>query len=200
MLRTICGQNGICPSSFTIREQAVKKNGERCIGSGGFADVYLGICRGEEVALKVWRIRDEEAMKDFCKEAVVLNSLRHENITSFYGVETNLFPLCLVCEWMPFGTIVSYLKNQPSANRLTLLVDIVAGLSDLHNMDIIHGDLKGSNILINGQHRACLCDFGLAAFTYGGRTMGTTSIKATTTVGRRQKLWIPSDLDFRGPM
>ncbi|KAJ6472148.1 kinase-like domain-containing protein, partial [Mycena vitilis] len=36
------------------------------------------------------------------------------------------------------------------------------GLDYLHSMDIVHGDLRGSNILISDECTACLADFGLA--------------------------------------
>jgi len=154
----------------------VQRQGERHEASGGFADVWKGRYRGEDVALKVFRLSARDVatgplLKDFCKEAVVLKYLRHPNITSLLGIETNMFPLCLVCEWMPLGTITFYLTQQPSADRLLLLADVSRGLSYLHDMDIVHGDLKGANILINGKRKACIADFGVAAFSYTDRTV-----------------------------
>ncbi|OCH91148.1 kinase-like protein [Obba rivulosa] len=146
IVRTLCGKNNICPSSFTLPEKSLQRRHERCMGSGGFAD-------GNDVALKVWKIQDQgrinpDTVTDFCKEAVVLKYLRHPNITTFYGIETTIFPLCLVCEWMPLGTINSYLEQEPSSNRLALLSDVAAGLSYLHESNIVHGDLKGVSLLI----------------------------------------------------
>ncbi|OCH87497.1 kinase-like protein [Obba rivulosa] len=187
MLRTLCGKNEICPSSFTLPEKFLQKHSDRPIASGGFADVWRGTYQGKDVAIKVWRFHGRDitprVLKDFCKEAVVLRYLKHPNITSFIGIETVVFPLCLVCEWMPLGTLVSYLLQHPNTNRLDLLVDVTAGLTYLHAMDIAHGDLKGANILVNQRRRACLCDFGLAAFRYENRTacMPTPSVDGGTT-------------------
>ncbi|KAG6825509.1 hypothetical protein H0H92_003436, partial [Tricholoma furcatifolium] len=41
--------------------------------------------------------------------------------------------------------------------------DVAHGLQFLHEHDILHGDLKGSNVFINSSQRACLADFGLAS-------------------------------------
>jgi len=48
-------------------------------------------------------------------------------------------------------------------DRLQLLLDICHGLQVLHTHNIIHGDLKGANILINNSGWACLTDFGLSS-------------------------------------
>ncbi|OCH94856.1 kinase-like protein [Obba rivulosa] len=174
LLRNLCGTNGICPLSFIVPEQLLQKQNDRPMASGGFCDVWRGIYRGHDVALKVWRVYRKETiapatLTNFCKEAAVCKHLRHPNIVSFYGIDTTLFPLCLVCEWMPLGTIADYLTKQPTANRLILLVDIVAGLSYLHDVDIMHGDLKGSNVLVNRERKACLADFGLASFSHDSK-------------------------------
>ncbi|KAG6805697.1 hypothetical protein H0H92_014346, partial [Tricholoma furcatifolium] len=41
--------------------------------------------------------------------------------------------------------------------------DVAHGLEFLHEKNIVHGDLKGANVLINSSQRACLADFGLAS-------------------------------------
>ena len=44
--------------------------------------------------------------------------------------------------------------------RITL--QVAKGISYLHKQDIIHGDIKPSNILINGKDEIKVCDFGLS--------------------------------------
>ncbi|KAG6917754.1 hypothetical protein DXG01_001292 [Tephrocybe rancida] len=44
-----------------------------------------------------------------------------------------------------------------------VVLDVASGIAYLHEKDIIHGDLKGANILVDGCGRACLADFGLSA-------------------------------------
>jgi len=71
-----------------------------------------------------------------------------------------------VSEWMGKGNIRNFLKNCGEVNRAQLLVDVAHGLEYLHSLDVVHGDLKGANILINRDGRACLTDFGLSTIAY----------------------------------
>jgi serine/threonine protein kinase len=90
--------------------------------------------------------------------------------------------LTMVSPWMDNGTVLDYLKRQRSSqslvNRLVRilfgkpikrhyliplqLVEIAQGLSYLHSQDVVHGDLRGANILVDRQGRAQLADFGLS--------------------------------------
>ncbi|KAG6811443.1 hypothetical protein H0H92_007360 [Tricholoma furcatifolium] len=63
---------------------------------------------------------------------------------------------------MKHGDINAYLKNNPATPRLPLAVDVASGLWYLHENDIIHGDLKGPNILIDDAGQARLADFGIS--------------------------------------
>ncbi|KAF7336031.1 hypothetical protein MSAN_02316800 [Mycena sanguinolenta] len=49
-----------------------------------------------------------------------------------------------------------------TTHRNRLLLEIAQGLEYLHSMDVVHGDLRGNNILITDEGSACLSDFGLA--------------------------------------
>jgi len=67
----------------------------------------------------------------------------------------------MVSRWMEKGNINEFVKAHPEANLLGLLVGVAEGLIYLHNNEMIHGDLKGANILIDEAGNACLADFGL---------------------------------------
>ncbi|THU98776.1 kinase-like protein [Dendrothele bispora CBS 962.96] len=77
----------------------------------------------------------------------------------------------LVLPWCKNGCAPEYLRRNPSADRLQLvcldirrILDVAQGLKYLHTMKppIVHGDLKGNNILITDEGRGTLSDFGLA--------------------------------------
>ncbi|OCH85408.1 kinase-like protein, partial [Obba rivulosa] len=138
-------------------------------GSGGFADVWKGNYNGELVAVKV--IRDAPRSfsgraESLFREAVIWKYLEHPNITPFYGIDPQNANSSFVSKWMLHGTVMDYLRRNPSAYRLDFVVHVAAGLKYLHDMGIVHGDIKGSNILINEKLIACLADFGLAALSY----------------------------------
>ncbi|KIJ10300.1 hypothetical protein PAXINDRAFT_52882, partial [Paxillus involutus ATCC 200175] len=55
--------------------------------------------------------------------------------------------------------------------------DVAAGLQYLHSRSVVHGDLSGSNVLIDGNERACISDFGLSTLLtqLGGSTFATSN-------------------------
>ncbi|KAJ7260878.1 kinase-like domain-containing protein [Mycena haematopus] len=111
----------------------------------------------------------------FCREALVWKDLRHPNILPFLGIDRDSFPssLCMVSPWMNHGTVINYLKNHGYANVNKLLYEIAKGLEYLHSRNIVHGDLRGANILIKEDWSACLTDFGLSIFSDATSTMST---------------------------
>ncbi|KIK64047.1 hypothetical protein GYMLUDRAFT_162160 [Collybiopsis luxurians FD-317 M1] len=78
----------------------------------------------------------------------------------------------LVLPWFSNGSASEYLRRNPGANRLRLvtdhssqILDVAEGLKYLHTCKpkpIVHGDMKGNNILITDDGRATLSDFGLS--------------------------------------
>lgn len=93
--------------------------------------------------------------------------------------------LFMVSEWMGNGNIKQYLKQYPHVNRHPLLLDIARGVAYLHSMNVVHGDLKGVNILVRDDGSACLVDFGLMSIALDP---GTTDI-TTTSEGRTKGTW-----------
>jgi len=89
--------------------------------------------------------------------------LQNENIMPLIGFQWIDQP-CLIFHWYQHGNISVYLKNNPEADRLTLLAGAASGLAYLHNLDpcIVHGGIKPSNVLISDERKAMLCDFGMA--------------------------------------
>ncbi|KAF8329582.1 kinase-like domain-containing protein, partial [Cantharellus anzutake] len=101
----------------------------------------------------------------FKRETSIWTTLDHPNITPFYGwaleVDFELHP-CIVSQYCPNLSASSYLSENPNANRTKIVYEAAEGLSYLHSREVIHGDIKPRNVLINAHHVAMLCDFGLA--------------------------------------
>ncbi|KAF9642605.1 kinase-like protein, partial [Thelephora ganbajun] len=97
----------------------------------------------------------------FCKEVVTWKSLRHPNVLLLLGVTMNEYHFAMVSERMENGNINEFVRANPDADRLGLLVDVARGLIYIHGQDMIHGDLKGANILIDQTRHARVADFGL---------------------------------------
>ncbi|KAJ7226765.1 kinase-like domain-containing protein [Mycena pura] len=109
------------------------------------------------------------AVQDFFREALLWKNLDHEYVLPFLGVDSETFPgfLCMVSPWMAKGPIVSKRTGGPDINTIPRLVyEIAKGLQYLHSQDIVHGDLRAANILIDNDNHVRLADFGLARFSH----------------------------------
>ncbi|KAK7434634.1 hypothetical protein VKT23_020100 [Stygiomarasmius scandens] len=187
-LRHLAKQFGVLPPSLWMRDVVCTESYPVSF-NGQFSDIYKGTHEGKPVCLKVMRhvratggtMTTSRRRKDFCHEAVVWTLLNHSNVLRFLGANTELFHplLCLISPWMPNGNVMEYLRENPAHNRLSALLEIVEGLKYLHSMNpsVIHGDIKGANILVNGNGRCCLADFGLS-FVYESKSLATASREA----------------------
>ncbi|KDQ18466.1 hypothetical protein BOTBODRAFT_75322, partial [Botryobasidium botryosum FD-172 SS1] len=98
-------------------------------------------------------------------EAKVWSHLHHPNVLPFLGLCTLGSVPYLISPWMENGHALGFVQKQPDTNRLRLLVQVASGLDYLHSFKpgpVIHGDLRGANILISPSSDACIADFGLS--------------------------------------
>ncbi|KAK0201152.1 TKL/TKL-ccin protein kinase [Desarmillaria ectypa] len=145
---------------------------------GGFADVWKGLWMDgpheRRVAIKVLRScvdnpEMEEKMKlRLWRELNMWKKLAHPNILPLLGVVSDFCRYdAMVCPWLDNGSATKYMERcgdlLSMTDRLQLLCEVAEGLRYLHSFNIIHGDLTGSNILINDQGKALLGDFGLSS-------------------------------------
>jgi len=195
--------SGLFPDCLVLK--GIQVDGDPVEG-GGFGDVYKGRFGGQVIALKVLKVYQKSDMqkllKDFSCEAVTWQMLSHPNVLPFYGVfhlDRNPPRLCLASPWLENGNVVHYLAQvAPNTDCVPLCLDVAQGLEYLHGGRIIHGDMKGLNILISRSGRACLADFGLATardskpiiMTYmtTGKTTGTLRWQAPELFAEMQSL------------
>ncbi|KAJ7938157.1 kinase-like domain-containing protein, partial [Mycena leptocephala] len=166
------------PSSLFIT--GVSGREEHPTFGGGYGDIFRASHSSKPVALKRMRhfLRGSDLRRirlKFCREALVWKDLHHQHILPFLGIDRDSFPssFCMVSPWMEHGTVVTYLKDHGHANVGKLLYEISQGLQYLHSRNIVHGDLRGANILINEAWSACLADFGLSIFSDITSSMST---------------------------
>ncbi|KAL0578822.1 Rho guanine nucleotide exchange factor [Marasmius crinis-equi] len=195
MLR-LSRNSGLHPKCLAIQNV---KLGEYPIDAGGFGEVWKGTIgeSSQAVCLKMMKIyRDsdvEQLSKEYRREAILWRQLKHPNVLPFLGIYKleHDRQLCLISPWMQKGNLVQFLRSTPreDVDHYTLAHDVAAGLSYLHKKKIIHGDLKGVNILMTDSFRASLGDFGLSrvADTLG---LGITSTIRSRGTGR----WLAPEL------
>ncbi|XP_059482536.1 mitogen-activated protein kinase kinase kinase 10-like isoform X2 [Neocloeon triangulifer] len=185
------GKVGIFPSNFVTNQYLEEPNEidfndltlEEVIGVGGFGKVYRAYLINEEVAVKAARQGPEEdpsvTLESVRQEAKLFWMLQHENIVSLKGVCLTPPNLCLVMEYARGGPLNRVLQGRKI--RPNVLVDwaiqIARGMNYLHNeaqINIIHRDLKSSNVLLSEpienedlQFKTLkITDFGLAREVY----------------------------------
>ncbi|KAJ3487721.1 hypothetical protein NLI96_g3333 [Meripilus lineatus] len=141
---------------------------------GSHADLYLAKWKGSIVCAKVLRYigrpSDEEARRALDTQAkrefAVWSSLKHPNVLPILGFCVGFGPsLTFISPLISGGCAPEYLRAHPFVDRLKLVSEIGEGLSYIHGKDIIHGDLKGANILVTGPPNRpvpLICDFGLS--------------------------------------
>ncbi|KAF5349239.1 hypothetical protein D9756_009417 [Leucocoprinus leucothites] len=172
-IQRLSKKSALYPECFVLKDILIDKAKDgsiHTVSSGKFGDVWKGALQGQEVCLKVMRVyrnsKIHELLKTFSCEAVLWGQLQHTNVLPFYGVYRLEHPthnrICLVSPWMGNGNVDEYLAREPNADRMSLIRDIASGLKYLHTQNIVHGDLKGANVLVDSSGRACLADFGLS--------------------------------------
>ena len=97
-----------------------------------------------DVALK--KLKSEEQMKEFESEAAMLSTLMHPNVVQFFGIyqdrDNNKY---LVTELLTKGDVRSLLLSDDSleiVDLLSMAKDTAAGMSYLHQQNVLHRDLS----------------------------------------------------------
>lgn len=147
----------------------LKKHGNIPVASGGFTDIWQGELGDARVAVKAFRLHAQnlkEAKKILWKRVPTWKRLFHSNILPFRGVNMTHFQLALVYDWGERGNITEYITSHPRVSRPSLLSDVAKGLEYLHGLDIVHGDLKGGNVIVNHGGHAQLTEYGLTPISF----------------------------------
>ncbi|KAF8996204.1 kinase-like domain-containing protein [Cyathus striatus] len=143
---------------------------------------------------EIWK---DDLLKAFSKEGILWGHLCHENVLPFYGIYhlvDTFGRICLTSPWMERGNINEHLKRNPDVNRTLLVLDTIEGISYLHANEVIHGDLKGANILITPGGRACLADFGLSTVV-DAEILRWTSLESSASIGGTVRWTAPELMD-----
>ncbi len=141
----------------------------RLLGRGGFAEVYLGehlYVPRMQAAIKVLGERYTDAeLERFCNEVSTIFRLIHPLIVRVldFGIEDRT-PF-LVMDYAPNGTLR---RQHPEGTRVPLrtvlryVKQVAEALQYAHEAKVVHRDIKPENLLVGGQQRILLSDFGIA--------------------------------------
>jgi Serine/threonine protein kinase len=158
------------------------------LGAGGMGIVYLALDSKLErtVALKflpeTLTINPSDK-NNLRREARAASALDHPNIGVIHGLEeTSDQRLCIVMQYYEGETLAQRLSRSPIPlhEALNLAAQIASGLSAAHTQNIVHRDVKPSNIIITRNGTAKIVDFGLARVV--ASASATQTISATGTL------------------
>jgi len=166
-----CGLYGIFPTSHVFPFK-LSKPGRRPFASGRFTDVWRLVDEENRdrvfaiVEPRVYEVDSIEKINEiYCKAAIVSKRMNHPNVLSIEGVAPELFRYGMVSQWMSNGDMLDYVTRHPEVNRLELLIGVTRGLDYLHNNEVVLGDLKGPNVLIDAKGNPRLYNFTHCSFT-----------------------------------
>ncbi|KAF2312083.1 hypothetical protein GH714_028001 [Hevea brasiliensis] len=145
-------------------------NANRIIGHGAFGTVYKGILpeTGDIVAVKRCS-HNSQGKNEFLSELSIIGTLRHRNLVRLQGWCHEKGEILLVYDLMPNGSLDKALFEArtplPWPHRRKILLGVACALAYLHQEcenQVIHRDVKTSNIMLDEGFNARLGDFGLA--------------------------------------
>ena len=159
---------------------------DRCIGSGGMAEVYEATHTelNKRVALKVIRrdaASDERTLNRFLLEGKAAARVRHQNLVDVTDVGVIDGLPCLVMEYLEGESLRSYLEREAPlsvSQAVGIIIPIVAGVAAAHDSGVIHRDLKPSNIHLvtqGGELQPKVLDFGISKLLHEPTEMALTA-------------------------
>lgn len=143
---------------------------------------------GREVAVKRLFERNYRPVEQFTNEIQILTRMRHINLVSLYGCTSrHSRELLLVYEYVPNGTVSCHLHGDKTKKhgslpwhvRMKIAIETASALTYLHASDIIHRDVKSSNILLDNNFCVKVADFGLSRLFPNDVTHVSTAPKGT---------------------
>lgn len=168
------------PRIFSYAELFIGSNGfneEQVLGSGGFGKVYKAQLPSDGTLVAVKCCLSEKGKqfdKSFLAELNAVADLRHKNLVRLRGWCVHEDQLHLVYDYMPNRSLdrvlfrrLENLKNEPLGwgQRGKIVKGLAAALYYLHEQletQIIHRDVKTSNVMLDSHYNAKLGDFGMA--------------------------------------
>lgn len=143
---------------------------QRRLGRGGMSVVYeaADVETGLHVALKMMSHRlvyDAAALAQFQREADLIKSFQHENIVRMYGRFAAFHTDFIVMQFCDGQTLEELLADRGELSESEvkrILGQVARALIYAHAADVIHRDVKPSNVMLNRDGTVKLMDFGLA--------------------------------------
>ena len=152
---------------------SVRIRGHRCLrrlAVGGSSSVFLAenLRTGEQRVLKIFRqvpdiVEGSTTFDRFLREFELVAHLRHPNIARIFDIGVADDHLYLAMEFFPGGDLRSRMRERlDPPQALGYVRQMAAALGALHEVGVLHRDVKPGNLLLREDDSAAFIDFGLA--------------------------------------
>jgi len=148
------------------------------IGSGTYGDVYKAkrLSTGECAAIKVIKLEPGDDFGIIQQEILMMKDCRHPNIVAYFGSYLRRDKLWICMEYCGGGSLqdIYHVTGPLTEKQIAYMCrETLQGLNYLHEMQKMHRDIKGANILLTESAEVKLADFGVSA-------------QITATLGKRK--------------
>ncbi|KAL4178775.1 hypothetical protein AMTRI_Chr13g83920 [Amborella trichopoda] len=170
------------------------------IGRGSSATIYLAKSKPSNALFAV-KSMGAARSAGLQRESAILSSIRHPCIVAHLGSCTTLGgndepTFNLFMEYMAHGTLAHLVRaramTEPVIRRYAGTV--LKGLHHLHTLGLVHGDIKGENILLGPNGLAKIGDLGCAKWARDGHEMAGTPLFMAPEVARGERQGQESDI------
>jgi serine/threonine protein kinase len=164
----------------------------RVLASGQLFNLHVGAYRSTTVAIKFISKSLEEDASQLGRELTQRSLLQHPRLVSVMGLCSDVPPRygarsALIMEFVEWGSLFELLHGANDRSHISRLhrdkiaVDIADGMRFLHSCGAMHQDLSSHNVLITGDTRAKITNFGLRSSDCRTLDQDEVSILTRTT-------------------
>ena len=145
---------------------------KRLLGAGGFGSVYMAVLNSKRVAVKKFhsKTKNERAKAESFNAELQAKTLRHPNIVRVFGTSSLENMRCVIMEYTGDMNLQQILNDSDQhltlSRRLCYALDIVSALEFIHDNNLVHLDVKPTNILVTPYDMCKLGDFGCCQVRY----------------------------------
>ena len=151
---------------------------ERRLGRSDIVEVWLALLDGSRPCVVKFpgasSAGHRGAARLIEREAEYLRRSAHAGVVEVIDVVSMRNGPGLVLEYLPGGDLVALAGSHPQ-HWAGLVRDVVRALEHVHSLEIVHGDVKPRNVLLDAEGHARLIDFGLAQDAGSVRRAGGTA-------------------------